>query len=127
MRKMYQQTSASFSELVLLEIRSLVSIITPDGVSIIDKILEFEKIVEVDEELVDNLAGLSDHPKKTLKETKNTTAVSVLKIIKGKLEGRDETQAKSRLSVSDQVHKLISEAVCPDRLSSMFEGWMSWI
>ncbi|KAL2920081.1 hypothetical protein HK105_200147 [Polyrhizophydium stewartii] len=59
-------------------------------------------------------------------QSRNAHAVSVLKRIRAKLEGRDH-EGKPRWNVAEQVDRLIREAVSPDNLSVMFEGWMGWI
>uniref|UniRef100_A0A1I8FD59 FATC domain-containing protein n=1 Tax=Macrostomum lignano TaxID=282301 RepID=A0A1I8FD59_9PLAT len=51
-------------------------------------------------------------------------------VIKAKLDGDlpDEQQKQQqRLSVEDQVSKVIREAVSPDNLAQMYEGWTAWV
>ncbi|KAI8926182.1 hypothetical protein BC831DRAFT_457824 [Entophlyctis helioformis] len=86
-------------------------------------------------------------PRLHREQTRNVHAVNVLKRIRAKLDGRDTELAmpaaqpgqgngtppspssnpKARLSVADQVDRLIREAMNPDHLAVMYEGWMSWI
>ncbi|KAH6585817.1 hypothetical protein BASA50_000978 [Batrachochytrium salamandrivorans] len=59
-------------------------------------------------------------------QTRNAHAVSVLKKIRSKLEGRD-SDSRGRLSVPEHVDRIIREATNADNLAVMYEGWMSWI
>jgi serine/threonine-protein kinase SMG1 len=75
-------------------------------------------------------------------QQRNAYAVSVLKRVRAKLEGRDDhvrssstTNNKSengdtshrKLSVQDHVDVIIQQACSPDNLAVMYEGWMAWI
>uniref|UniRef100_A0A1I8F2T2 FATC domain-containing protein n=1 Tax=Macrostomum lignano TaxID=282301 RepID=A0A1I8F2T2_9PLAT len=63
-------------------------------------------------------------------QERNSFALGVWRRIKAKLDGDlpDEQQKQQqRLSVEDQVSKVIREAVSPDNLAQMYEGWTAWI
>ncbi|PAA57659.1 hypothetical protein BOX15_Mlig027692g1 [Macrostomum lignano] len=63
-------------------------------------------------------------------QERNSFALGVWRRIKAKLDGDlpDEQQKQQqRLSVEDQVSKVIREAVSPDNLAQMYEGWTAWV
>ncbi|XP_059068021.1 uncharacterized protein LOC131052623 [Cryptomeria japonica] len=57
---------------------------------------------------------------------KNAYAVSVLKRVEARLEGRD-IDGKRQFTVSEQVDHLIRQATSIDNLCNMYEGWTPWI
>ena len=57
-------------------------------------------------------------------QSRNLYAVSVLKRVKGKLEGRYSTE---RVTVGRHVDWLIEQATREENLCRMYEGWSSWI
>ncbi|KAJ3272712.1 Serine/threonine-protein kinase smg1 [Terramyces sp. JEL0728] len=59
-------------------------------------------------------------------QTRNLTAVNVLKLIKAKLDGADNPDHKQN-SVEEHVDYLIRSATDVNNLAKMYEGWMSWI
>lgn len=64
--------------------------------------------------------------KKTSSEEKNSFALTVLRRIRVKLEGR-EPDALKRSSVQEQVDFIIRESTSIDNLAHMYEGWTAWI
>lgn len=59
-------------------------------------------------------------------KTISTYAVSILNRVKCKLEGKDPN-IFSKISVSDQVTWVITEAVSENNLAVLYEGWTSWV
>lgn len=57
---------------------------------------------------------------------KNAYALSVLKRVEMKLDGRDISD-KRDISVSEQVDYLLKQATSIDNLCNMYEGWTPWI
>uniref|UniRef100_A0A336KF63 CSON000458 protein n=1 Tax=Culicoides sonorensis TaxID=179676 RepID=A0A336KF63_CULSO len=63
----------------------------------------------------------------TQKEQKrNAYAVSVWRRIRMKLEGRDRDPNK-RQTLQEQVDWMIREAISPDNLAVLYEGWTPWV
>lgn len=63
----------------------------------------------------------------TQKEQKrNAYAVSVWRRIRMKLEGRDRDPNK-RQTLQEQVDWMIREAMNPDNLAVLYEGWTPWV
>lgn len=63
----------------------------------------------------------------TQKEQKrNAYAVSVWRRIRMKLEGRDRDPNR-RQTVHEQVDWMIREAMNPDNLAVLYEGWTPWV
>jgi PI-3-kinase-related kinase SMG-1 len=108
---------------------TLKSILT-NGKELLTLILSFEQVIQVadgsakgEQELGDNSIHQPDK-----RQTRNTTALTILKQIKLKLEGRvGSKNSVNCLSIEDHVKHLIEEASDPSNLSLMFEGWMPWI
>ncbi|BBN09596.1 serine/threonine-protein kinase SMG1 [Marchantia polymorpha subsp. ruderalis] len=69
--------------------------------------------------------NLSDFQPWTIKE-KNAYAVSVLRRVRLKLEGRDINGSR-QLPVADHVDHLLRQATSLDNLCNMYEGWTPWI
>ncbi|KAJ3126559.1 Serine/threonine-protein kinase smg1 [Nowakowskiella sp. JEL0407] len=67
-----------------------------------------------------------DNVKRRAVQERNQHAVNLLKRVKTKLEGRD-TADYGKLTVSEQVENIISEAVKVENFAMMYEGWMAWI
>ena len=67
--------------------------------------------------------GENDNAEKT-DQQRNDYAVKVLAQIGSKLSG--QTSA-GKLSVAEQVTKVVAEATDVDRLCQMYEGWSAWI
>ncbi|GBC43817.2 serine/threonine-protein kinase SMG1 isoform X3 [Rhizophagus irregularis DAOM 181602=DAOM 197198] len=59
-------------------------------------------------------------------QARNSFAVSLIRRIKSKLEGKD-FDLNTKMSVSEQVDKIIQQATDIDNLSVMYEGWTAWI
>lgn len=59
-------------------------------------------------------------------EEKNAFALSVLRRIKTKLDGR-EPDVLRKSSVAEQVDFIIREATNVDNLALLYEGWTAWI
>lgn len=57
---------------------------------------------------------------------KNAYAVSVLKRVEAKLDGRD-IDGKRQFTVPEQVDHLLRQATSIDNLCNMYEGWTPWI
>lgn len=57
---------------------------------------------------------------------KNAYAVSVVRRVRTKLEGRDMDGSR-HLSVAEQVDYLLRQATSIDNLCNMYEGWTPWI
>ena len=64
------------------------------------------------------------------KQERNVHALTVLRRIKCKLDGRDKwpnKERESKQSVSEQVETVIKQACSPDHLCMMYEGWSGWV
>jgi len=64
------------------------------------------------------------------KQEKNVHALTVLRRIKCKLDGKDRWPGKERetkQSVSEQVETVIKQAVSVDNLCTLYEGWAAWL
>ncbi|RDD40629.1 Serine/threonine-protein kinase SMG1 [Trichoplax sp. H2] len=59
-------------------------------------------------------------------QARNVYAVNVWCRVKVKLDGRDMHQDK-KLSVAEQVDKVLQEAISKDNLCKMYEGWTPWV
>ncbi|CAG8708585.1 7126_t:CDS:2, partial [Acaulospora morrowiae] len=59
-------------------------------------------------------------------QTRNIFAVGIIRRIKAKLEGRD-FDSTTKMTVHEQVDKIIQQATSVDNLCVMYEGWTSWI
>lgn len=71
--------------------------------------------------------GKFDKVLQTQKEQKrNGYAVSVWRRIRMKLEGRDPDPNR-RCTVQEQVEWMIQEAMDPDNLAVLYEGWTPWV
>ncbi|KAL7583725.1 hypothetical protein Lser_V15G45780 [Lactuca serriola] len=57
---------------------------------------------------------------------KNAYAVSVLRRVELKIEGRDITDNRD-ISIAEQVDYLVRQATNVDNLCNMYEGWTPWI
>ncbi|XP_021738520.1 serine/threonine-protein kinase SMG1-like [Chenopodium quinoa] len=57
---------------------------------------------------------------------KNAFAMSVLRRIEVKLDGRDISETRE-LSIGEQVDYLLKQATSADNLCNMYEGWTAWI
>lgn len=57
---------------------------------------------------------------------RNNYAMSVLRRVEMKLDGRDITD-KREISISEQVDFLLRQATSVDNLCNMYEGWTPWI
>ncbi|XP_050232487.1 uncharacterized protein LOC126681128 isoform X2 [Mercurialis annua] len=57
---------------------------------------------------------------------KNAYAMSVLRRVEMKIDGRDISD-NSEISVGEQVDYLIKQAMSVDNLCNMYEGWTPWI
>ncbi|KAL8264578.1 hypothetical protein R6Q59_022708 [Mikania micrantha] len=59
-------------------------------------------------------------------KSKNAYAVSVLRRVEMKIDGRDITD-KRDVSIAEQVDYLLRQATSVDNLCNMYEGWTPWI
>ena len=59
-------------------------------------------------------------------QKRNSYAVSVWRRIRMKLEGRDPDPTR-RCTVQEQVDLMIKEAMNPDNLAVLYEGWTPWV
>ncbi|CAG8482825.1 1541_t:CDS:2, partial [Ambispora gerdemannii] len=59
-------------------------------------------------------------------QIRNTYAVNILRRVKSKLEGKDFDPV-TKMSVEEQVDKMIRQATDIDNLCVMYEGWTPWI
>ncbi|KAM0938032.1 putative non-specific serine/threonine protein kinase [Dioscorea sansibarensis] len=57
---------------------------------------------------------------------KNSYALSVLRQVELKLEGRENDEFRS-MTISEQVDYLLKQATSIDNLCNMYEGWTPWI
>ncbi|XP_031379987.1 serine/threonine-protein kinase SMG1-like isoform X1 [Punica granatum] len=57
---------------------------------------------------------------------KNTYAMSVLRRVEMKLDGRDISDS-GQISIAEQVDYLLKQATSVDNLCNMYEGWTPWI
>ncbi|XP_061496586.1 serine/threonine-protein kinase Smg1 [Anopheles gambiae] len=64
--------------------------------------------------------------KEQKEQKRNAYAVSVWRRIRMKLEGRDPDPGR-RCGVSDQVGWMIDEAMDPNNLAVLYEGWTPWV
>ncbi|KAL4302693.1 hypothetical protein GQ457_10G022950 [Hibiscus cannabinus] len=81
--------------------------------------------VEVGDESHEVLVPSTDRASR-LARGKNAYAMSVLRRIEMKLDGRDITDRRE-LSIAEQVDYLLKQATSVDNLCSMYEGWTPWI
>ena len=64
------------------------------------------------------------------KQERNVHALTVLRRMKCKLDGKDRWPGKereARQTVAEQVETVIKLAVSPDNLCQMYEGWSAWV
>ncbi|CAG8548131.1 1491_t:CDS:2 [Ambispora leptoticha] len=61
-----------------------------------------------------------------LAQVRNTYAINILRRVKSKLEGKDFDHV-TKMSVEEQVDKIIKQATDIDNLCVMYEGWTPWI
>ncbi|XP_067639367.1 serine/threonine-protein kinase Smg1 [Eurosta solidaginis] len=59
-------------------------------------------------------------------QKRNAYAVSVWKRVRMKLEGRDP-DLNRRCTIAEQVDYIIREAMNPDNLAVLYEGWTPWV
>jgi len=59
-------------------------------------------------------------------QERNATAMSILKRVRLKLQGRDK-DVKRKMSVPDQVQWVTEQAKDLDNLAVMYEGWTAWV
>lgn len=74
----------------------------------------------------DHEAVLNTHDGNRASRGKNTYAMSVLRRVDMKLDGRDIADNRN-ISVSEQVDYLLKQALSIDNLCNMYEGWTPWI
>lgn len=65
-------------------------------------------------------------PASRIARGKNAYALSVLRQVELKLEGRDIEDSRS-VKISEQVDHLLKQATSIDNLCNMYEGWTPWI
>jgi serine/threonine-protein kinase SMG1 len=59
-------------------------------------------------------------------QERNAFAMSVLRRVRAKLEGKDLDPGKA-MSVQEQVELIISESTSVDNLCQHYEGWTPWV
>ena len=67
---------------------------------------------------------------KSWKQEKNVHALTVLRRIKCKLDGRDRWPGKereSKQSGAEQVEMVVKAATSIDNLAQLYEGWAAWV
>ncbi|XP_077233177.1 uncharacterized protein LOC143875497 [Tasmannia lanceolata] len=78
-------------------------------------------------------AGNHDDPSYTdsvnrVARGKNAYALSVLRRVEMKLDGRDiKDERQQQMNISEQVDHLLKQATSIDNLCNMYEGWTPWI
>lgn len=68
--------------------------------------------------------------RRAFRQHKNTHALTVLRRIKCKLDGKDRWPGKERdtkHSIVEQVDSVIKQACSQDNLCLLFEGWSAWV
>ncbi|XP_053950535.1 serine/threonine-protein kinase Smg1 [Anastrepha ludens] len=80
------------------------------------------------EEVADDGAGDKKAPASNNpgEQKRNAYAVSVWKRVRMKLEGRDP-DSNRRCTIAEQVDYIIREAMNPDNLAVLYEGWTPWV
>ncbi|KAH7664951.1 Non-specific serine/threonine protein kinase protein [Dioscorea alata] len=66
------------------------------------------------------------HSANCVTSEKNSYALSVLRQVELKLEGRENDEFRS-MTISEQVDYLLKQATSVDNLCNMYEGWTPWI
>ncbi|KAH8289197.1 hypothetical protein KR054_001577 [Drosophila jambulina] len=74
----------------------------------------------------ENFATQSKGSSNLHEQKRNAYGVSVWKKIRMKLEGRDP-DGNQRSTVAEQVDYAIREAINPDNLAVLYEGWTPWV
>ena len=67
---------------------------------------------------------------KSWRQEKNVHALTVLRRVKCKLDGRDKWPGKEReakQSVVEQVEMVIKQATSLDNMCLLYEGWAPWL
>ncbi|XP_039962774.1 serine/threonine-protein kinase Smg1 [Bactrocera tryoni] len=77
----------------------------------------------VDDGAADKKAGTANNPGE---QKRNAYAVSVWKRVRMKLEGRDP-DSNRRCTIAEQVDYILREAMNPDNLAVLYEGWTPWV
>ncbi|XP_053681891.1 serine/threonine-protein kinase Smg1 [Sabethes cyaneus] len=70
--------------------------------------------------------GKPDKGQTQKEQKRNAYAVSVWRRIRMKLEGRDPDPNR-RCTVQEQVEWMVQEAMDPDNLAVLYEGWTPWV
>ncbi|XWS40368.1 hypothetical protein CRYUN_Cryun18bG0135200 [Craigia yunnanensis] len=70
--------------------------------------------------------GPNTHAASRIARGKNAYAMSVLRRVEMKLDGRDISERRE-ISIAEQVDYLLKQATSVDNLCSMYEGWTPWI
>lgn len=73
------------------------------------------------------VAAVTAQPQPASSTARNTTAMSVLRRVREKLEGTDGQASTAKMTVAAQVEWVIREATAPDNLCKLYEGWTAWI
>lgn len=136
--------SKDFTDEMVCQAKEQVRDAMPNVHKIFDQLFQFEQSGNVEdesgvpggEEEADKLsAEMMESPVKrhhmkaqrTQKEQKrNAYAVSVWRRIRMKLEGRDPDPNR-RCTAQEQVEWMIREAMDPDNLAVLYEGWTPWV
>lgn len=141
--------SKDFTDNLVRHVVEQVQEALPNVHRIFDQLFAFEHCDEVDEQSADGgsesadrlSAELGDSPLKRLssvdersskaqqtqrEQKRNAYAVSVWRRIRMKLEGRDPDPNR-RCTAQEQVDWMIREAMDPDNLAVLYEGWTPWV
>ncbi|CAG8579070.1 11924_t:CDS:2, partial [Cetraspora pellucida] len=59
-------------------------------------------------------------------QARNAFAVGIIRRIKAKLEGKD-FESTTKMTVQEQIDKIIQQSLDTDNLCVMYEGWTPWI
>lgn len=79
-----------------------------------------------DRQFLNEVVFFLDATSSNIAEEKNAFALSVLRRVKTKLDGR-EPDVLRKASVAEQVDFIIREATNVDNLALLYEGWTAWI
>ncbi|CAD7090037.1 unnamed protein product [Hermetia illucens] len=126
--------SKDFTEEIVTEIRNIIAELIDELEYVYRQLLQ---LLDVDgkagnEGPIERREGkLPGSPMKEKKanqpeQKRNAYAVSVWRRIRMKLEGRDPDPNR-RLTVAEQVDWMIREAMNPDNLAVLYEGWTPWV
>ncbi|GLT97003.1 hypothetical protein SLE2022_145910 [Rubroshorea leprosula] len=90
-----------------------------------DEILSSTNKVKLGDE-IHEVSNPNMHTAGPLARGKNAYALSVLKRVEMKLDGRDISENRE-ISIAEQVDYLLKQSTSIDNLCNMYEGWTPWI